>query len=254
MTPILCPHTQKGLHPSLKKVLESCGYPIIWLDVTDDNWGYERAFRKLWLAGEDFAIFEHDMVPTVEQIRELIECPDEWCSVAYCHPWTRAKNGWTKFHAFGGVRFRKSMMVEHPELISKMMQPDENGQKFSRWIQMDSRFNTVANRAGCKEHQHTWNVVTHWHWSVEHVVMDGSSQEQWESDHEMPWDVVYELNRWNSGVTSDPTHCRGHVVSVHHCRPRPGELVIVDQSGQVVWDSRKLSVEPAWLARHKVGV
>lgn len=50
---------------------------------TADGGDYARAFRDWWDLPMDIVIVEQDIVPTVEQIRELIEHPDEWVSAPY---------------------------------------------------------------------------------------------------------------------------------------------------------------------------
>lgn len=50
------------------------------LDNSDTGYRYGRNFAALWNKGEPFIHVEHDIVPWPGAIKELIECPEPWCT------------------------------------------------------------------------------------------------------------------------------------------------------------------------------
>lgn len=44
---------------------------------------YWRVFHGIWNRGSEFVICEHDIIPTDEQYKSLIDCPEPWCVGQY---------------------------------------------------------------------------------------------------------------------------------------------------------------------------
>ena len=60
-------------------------YPVIDREV--HTFEYELLINELWRKREDFIIVEHDIVPTQEQLLEIINCPEPLCAAWYwCYP------------------------------------------------------------------------------------------------------------------------------------------------------------------------
>ena len=51
------------------------------IETGGNDWGYHRALSSVW-GKEDFIMIEHDVVPTEEQIQELIDCSHKDCTFA----------------------------------------------------------------------------------------------------------------------------------------------------------------------------
>lgn len=51
-----------------------------------DDYAYAAGLERWWFDGESIVIVEHDIAPTPGQVRELIECPELFCSMDYAGP------------------------------------------------------------------------------------------------------------------------------------------------------------------------
>ena len=67
-----------GLQDATKAVVLAAGGYLV--DVAGDPEGYWKALNNAWDMGHGFINVEQDIVPTLEQLRELAECPADWCS------------------------------------------------------------------------------------------------------------------------------------------------------------------------------
>lgn len=88
-TVFVFPYTDKGLlRPKANetvevlKLLRSNGARVVTYQCTEEK-SYEEMFRKVWDAPIDYVIIEHDMVPTVDQITDIVLCPFPTCTFDY---------------------------------------------------------------------------------------------------------------------------------------------------------------------------
>jgi hypothetical protein len=234
---VMCPHTQKGLHPDTRRVLlelPSDRYEVEFVDCVD-NWSYHNAFNRYWREGQRFMIVEHDLVPTLEQLDELAACEYAWCTQPYTHPYHEGKHHTAIFEAFGVVCFKEWAMEFMPDITIDMLDIKKVDNKFARWIQLDSRFLSAATKRGVDRHKHD-SIVTHWHWSNFSVKVDVPDLDSWKLKYQLPWDVVVSLNPHLPSVGIE--RCFGQTVSVRMCRPRPDHLFILNPDGTLAYDSR----------------
>ena len=76
------------------------GREVAFHDVSGDDFAYGRLFARLWRAGDEFAIVEHDVVVRPDAFDRLDACPSDYCSP----------------NAFCCVRFRSSLIAKHRDL------------------------------------------------------------------------------------------------------------------------------------------
>lgn len=232
--PILVPHTK--LHPQTSAALEALpeqDWRVELVDCTDDNWAYQAAFCRRWRARQTFVIVEHDLVPAVDQLTELRDCPEPWCTQPYTHPYHEAKHHVAIFEAFGVVKFEGSFIARWPQLTTEILDINLTDNKFARWIQLDSRFLSVALKHGLNRHKHQ-SVVPHWHWQTLGIVIEQCDEVSWMMRHNLPWPVVATLN---PHLPSDRlADCQGQFVQVQFCRPIPDRVLIADWAGNVIYD------------------
>jgi hypothetical protein len=58
-----------------------------------DDYAYAAGLERWWFDGETIVIVEHDIAPTPDQVRELVKCPELFCSMDYAGP------GWPSWAA-----------------------------------------------------------------------------------------------------------------------------------------------------------
>lgn len=83
MTRVLCCYTETNLHPKTRSYLSAYAPETEFVKVEyGDNYGYWNALTAKW--GQETLInIEQDMVPLVDTISSLKECPEPWCVYGY---------------------------------------------------------------------------------------------------------------------------------------------------------------------------
>lgn len=79
---LVCVHVH--LHPETKRVMTELGAEFRWTG--DDDYHYHRVLRQLADEGKPVILVEQDLVPTLEQLQELADCPQQVCTVRYAYP------------------------------------------------------------------------------------------------------------------------------------------------------------------------
>jgi hypothetical protein len=79
MLPVLVPATREESLASLALLAERVPHEEV---VMHDDLDYARELQRRWASG-GFIIVEHDIVPWPGALRELDECPHEWCRFPY---------------------------------------------------------------------------------------------------------------------------------------------------------------------------
>jgi hypothetical protein len=116
------------------------------VDVGGDPYRYATELSELWAIGRTFAIVEHDIEITNEQLAQLFECDYPWCAHGYAYPDRAAPVYGLGAVKFAGplLRFTGNVGRDLPRL---------------RWGQIDDYLYRVLQRRGFAQHRH--GIVEH---------------------------------------------------------------------------------------------
>jgi hypothetical protein len=109
---------------------------------------YPDWLNQMFQKGEPFIIVEHDVHPTPAQLKELTDCPEQWCAYGYdtqdnfSHP--------TASVYFGCIKFGAELIAKTKNVWQTM----EN----KTWDLVDVHFHPIA-RQFFTPHQHYPAVV-----------------------------------------------------------------------------------------------
>jgi hypothetical protein len=117
-------------------------------NVGSSDQSYWELLVELW-RGETFIVVEHDIVPTQEQLQEIWDCPEEWCSRPY-------RMGDIETTALGCTKFDSRLMRRMPDLVESILEQHRH------WSGLDSMIVAGLHRRGAKEHEHL-PAVLHLH-------------------------------------------------------------------------------------------
>lgn len=98
------------------------GVPVVWEDVSGDEFAYWRLMARLWEPSDDLVIVEHDVELRADVIEQFNTCERLWCTHGYdniCHP--ECMEAWS--NALGCTRFRKELIAACPDAVLSI--PDE---------------------------------------------------------------------------------------------------------------------------------
>ena len=142
---VVCPCTyrlRQETTVALAEISEVLAIPVHYEPMTEDR-SYWALFHRLWHSGEPFLIVEHDIVPTVEQVRSLIECPEVFCAYGYEHEGDRTVAlGCTKF----GAPLFDNYLLQIPDWWA--------GERPPRWDEVDGWLHSILPPV----HQHEGSV------------------------------------------------------------------------------------------------
>ena len=78
---LVIPYVEGQLAPETRQLGEHLSAEFV--DLTGDEFGYWRLFKRLWAEGQSFINVEQDILPTVERLEGIWACPEEWCVCSY---------------------------------------------------------------------------------------------------------------------------------------------------------------------------
>lgn len=122
-----------------------------------DPYAYATAFADWWHVPMDLLVIEQDMVPSPEQIDEILACPEIWCTAKYHqgHGVYRQGLGFMKI----ARRFRRSYQHAGGNIAR-----DPSGRAPAvTWQGLNESIQRHLNRLGYEEHVHDF-TVTHLHY------------------------------------------------------------------------------------------
>lgn len=98
----------------------------------DDEGGYGRLVRRLWLEQDDTIICEQDVEPTADQLGELCVCPHDWCGFNY-------DDGlYPDGPMFGLVRLSGRLKVRHPHAAEVALVIGKRRDTEAEWWRVDA--------------------------------------------------------------------------------------------------------------------
>jgi len=153
---IVIPFAENGLADEVRELGESLDAKFV-LTPRNDTEAYFRLMARLWSEGEAFMIIEADVLPTVETVHEMWNCPEEWCH-GYWEEGGIKHSQW-----LGCARFSDSLLRRAPDIMEKTV-----GEWARHWAQQDLALDLAlrAIRDGRGPHLHH-PAVTHLHHEME---------------------------------------------------------------------------------------
>jgi hypothetical protein len=151
---VVCPYTPEKLRPETVEALRQWAPHAIMVNVAGSNFAYTTEFEKLWTAGEDFVIVEHDIVLHEHVIHDFMDCREPWCANPY-------RVGYDNLTSLGCVRFRAELLAGEPDApyVHGVMGP---GLEPARdWRRLDTRIMGVLHERGYWPCEHQPPVVHH---------------------------------------------------------------------------------------------
>lgn len=115
------PYTPEKLHPETRMFGNRHG--AVFVDVSLDVYDYARAFFEWWEDRQTFTILEHDIIPTDDDLAEMLSCDRPWCAASYSYP------GRADLIAFGFTTFRAPLVGRKLQTLGKFQMP--------RWWELD---------------------------------------------------------------------------------------------------------------------
>lgn len=151
---VVCPY-RPTVHYLTRDSLTAHAPWVEYLQVSDSPEGYWTILAGLWAAAETFTVIEHDVELHSEVIPGFIECPELWCVFPYLGP---PGSKLTFDSALGCVRFRRELMIEHPDALPGMMHLQAPHRD---WRRLDSSIAHELRQRGYTAHVHEPAVRHH---------------------------------------------------------------------------------------------
>ena len=154
---VVCPHTG-GPHRDTRAVLDRWPGGVEYVDVSGDDYAYGRLLRRLWADAETFLLIEHDVVPWLHTIPEMLLCPEPYCAAPYA--WGQAVGV-----ALGCTKFDGLLMRAYPDAAEVACRIPSNYGRPGHWRQLDVWLQAAVLRDlyGYQPHCHL-PAVAHRNW------------------------------------------------------------------------------------------
>ena len=128
-------------------------WPVHYVDVSGGEDAYWRLLASLWSRGGDFLVVEHDVVPTVEALRDLVDCPKRWCAQPY--PYVGGVQ-----HGLACTKFTAAAIKAVPDLWTVVAGMSDHLHGPKHWCRLDGWSNRVLTSRGvirCDHHVEVWH-------------------------------------------------------------------------------------------------
>lgn len=134
-------------------------YDMVARPITDDE-GYFWALSESWTPSlehmvEPFIVVEHDIVVRPETLRELRDCPEDWCAMPY--PYLNDEEAW----GMGCVKFTDRLIVRNHQMFLDIGLASDALHPPRHWCTMDARIWAYLNARGEKRHDHPGPALGH---------------------------------------------------------------------------------------------
>ena len=125
--------------------LRATGYVYDMVNVGGSDRDYFDLLSSLWADGETFCIVEHDIVVHETAMRELDECPNDWCG--FPHEYMGDVG-----YYLGCVKFGADLIARHPDAVVRTGVIFDGLYPKRHWYRLDSRLQTtiLGNRGEVK--------------------------------------------------------------------------------------------------------
>ena len=127
-------------------------YEMVARPILDDE-GYFFALAEAWTPtpehmAEPFILVEHDIVVRPETLRELRDCPEDWCAAPY--PYLDKPEAW----GMGCVKFSDRLIVRNPWIFRQFANDGDDLHPPRHWCSLDFHIWTALTENGEKRHDH----------------------------------------------------------------------------------------------------
>ena len=143
MTRIVVPYTR--IHPEVRTALPPT---TDWRDVSADDEAYYRLLCELWTARESFILVEHDIVPTLTMLSELVSCASPWCACGY------AFENLGLIYGLGCTKISGELMAQVPNAMELVALETSDDHPNRHWCRLDDNLKAVMGRRGIHAHHH----------------------------------------------------------------------------------------------------
>lgn len=129
--------------------------------VGKDDEAYFRLLGHCWGTSWDFAIVEQDIVVAPDTLESFRQCPNAWCCAPY--PYLASQT----YHGLGCVRFRGSLLRQHPTVMEAVGLRCDPRHPFKHWCSLDAYLQRELHRRSavpCRDHPpvgHLHTVPSH---------------------------------------------------------------------------------------------
>lgn len=123
---IVVPFVSGQLQPETEAALHPWPGPVEKIKLADE-FAYWRLIRLKWSEGVDFCLVEQDIAPTIAQLRELEDCPEDWCCFQYYR-----EGGVTD--SLGCMRVRGRLSLASPGLLDNETPAEVHYSQCDGWL------------------------------------------------------------------------------------------------------------------------
>ena len=134
-------------------------YEMVAHPITDDQ-GYFWALAEAWTPTrehmvEPFIVVEHDIVVRPETLRELRDCPEDWCGAPY--PYLDKPEAW----GMGCVKFSDRLIVRNYDIFQQFANDDDPLHHRRHWCRVDAQVWQALTANGEVRHDHPGPALGH---------------------------------------------------------------------------------------------
>jgi hypothetical protein len=104
---------------------------------------------------EPFIVVEHDIVVRPETLRELRDCPEDWCSMPY--PYLNEAEAW----GMGCVKFSDRLIVRNPWIFQQFENDGDSLHPPRHWCRLDAHIWAALTENGEHRHDHPGPALGH---------------------------------------------------------------------------------------------
>lgn len=157
---IIVAHTEGGLHPETEAALKESRLEYALAPVRADE-DYFNYIEAAWNSGASFMTVEQDIVPPPGHLREMMECPEPWCSSPYEYP------PYGLYAGMGCAKFSKELIAQFPDAMKTISTLANDRHPPKHWCSMDGLLKDylLQGRGGKwpEDGPHIHPEVTHHH-------------------------------------------------------------------------------------------
>jgi hypothetical protein len=124
-------------------------FPLQW----SDPYQYAELFRQLWDWPVDTVFIEQDMVPTTQQIKDLLYCNHDWCTIKY------HQGGGMYTDGIGFAKFSAALKTAWPVAGSNISADPRGRERAVKWPSLNEQVENHLSRLGVVMHVHDGHVV-----------------------------------------------------------------------------------------------